>query len=60
MSDDGGHSDALFGLEPATRVREARVGADGVDDAHRRGLDAFHAFEEMIEHGADVVPATLV
>ncbi|HEV2298996.1 MAG TPA: hypothetical protein VGR72_10815 [Candidatus Acidoferrales bacterium] len=52
--------EALGGLDPATRVREARAGADGVDNAHRRGLDAFHAFEEMIEHSADVVPAALV
>ncbi|HEV2488404.1 MAG TPA: hypothetical protein VGT03_01235 [Candidatus Acidoferrales bacterium] len=56
----GGEQEALGGLDPGARVGEAGVSADGVDDAHGRGLDAVDTFEKMIEDCADVMAAEFV
>lgn len=52
--------DAPGGLDPGAGICEAGVSADGGDDAQGRGFDAVHAFEKMIEDGADIVAAKFV
>lgn len=55
-----GEQESPGGLDPSAGVGEAGVGTDGIDDAHRRGFDAVHTFEEKIEDESDVAAAELV